>query len=57
MKDLFQGIEEELATMDRQERDNAIYWIREQLTRLEQEDESYAAFLERQKNINFGDDK
>ena len=57
MNELWQALKEELEAADGKEAAEMIALIREQLKGIEQEGMSYPEFLERQNNIEFGDDK
>lgn len=57
MNDLWQELKEEIEAADGKEAAEMIALIREQLKDIEQDGESYPEFLERQNNIEFGDDK
>ena len=57
MKDLWEELKAEIEAADRQEAREIIAIIRQQLDEIEQDGESYPDFLERQGNIEFGDNK
>ena len=57
MKDLWEELKVELEAADRKELREMTALIRAQLDEIEREGMSYPEFLERQNNIEFGDDK
>lgn len=57
MKDLWEELKAEIEAADRQEAREIIAIIRQKLDEIERDGESYPDFLERQGNIEFGDDK
>jgi len=57
MKDLWEELKAGLESCDREEMRTMAALIRSQLDELEQDGMSYPEFLEKQNNIDFGDDK